>query len=451
MSENSKDFWRKVNSSDISDKDNPFLLVNSFLKNYPNSDLANKNLDLDMINSILKCHLTNFQLTPNEFNVLRNIKPLKFELPVTDSSLVELIGKYTRNGLGKAGVYKFTNKDSGFSYVGSSISLANRLFVGYLGSKLGNRVIDLAIKESGLERFYLEIYLIPDELINSALTHFEGEYSGNSNTEEKVKRLMKNFSLTLEQILILLHNPEYNVLKVAGSPAGNPRSLDSMLPSLLKNSKVTYLIDNETNKIIYKAESRTELAKVIDVYRGNISTLISKKELFLGRLTVSESPLDESVYTTDLMNPDDLLDYVNEIRTIWKKERMKNVDSTRSALNLKLSNSVELTNVKTNEVLIFPSLRDTAKYIQKFFDKVSPGTLSVIARKKGLYKGTFKLRYLREEDSLISDSNKMTMKSQNNLSSGRRSYSTKNNKAYFENVFSKKDAESPFAIVSNFF
>jgi len=269
-----------------------------------------------MINSILKCHLTNFQLTPNEFNVLRNIKPLKFELPVTDSSLVELIGKYTRNGLGKAGVYKFTNKDSGFSYVGSSISLANRLFVGYLGSKLGNRVIDLAIKESGLERFYLEIYLIPDELINSALTHFEGEYSGNSNTEEKVKRLMKNFSLTLEQILILLHNPEYNVLKVAGSPAGNPRSLDSMLPSLLKNSKVTYLIDNETNKIIYKAESRTELAKVIDVYRGNISTLISKKELFLGRLTVSESPLDESVYTTDLMNPDDLLDYVNEIRTI---------------------------------------------------------------------------------------------------------------------------------------
>jgi hypothetical protein len=127
---------------------------------------------------------------------------------------------------------------------------------------------------------------------------------------------MKNFSLTLEQILILLHNPEYNVLKVAGSPAGNPRSLDSMLPSLLKNSKVTYLIDNETNKIIYKAESRTELAKVIDVYRGNISTLISKKELFLGRLTVSESPLDESVYTTDLMNPDDLLDYVNEIRTI---------------------------------------------------------------------------------------------------------------------------------------
>ena len=53
------------------------------------------------------------------------------------------------------------NKDSGFKYVGSSISLANRLFIGYLGPTLGKRVIDLAIKEAGLDRIYLDIYLIP--------------------------------------------------------------------------------------------------------------------------------------------------------------------------------------------------------------------------------------------------------------------------------------------------
>jgi hypothetical protein len=125
------------------------LLANSFLKNYPNSDLANKNLNLDIINTILKCHLDNFQLTFEEFNLLRNLNPVRFELPLTDSSLVELIGKYLHKGQGKPGAYMFINKDSGFSYVGSSISLANRLSIGYLGPKLGNRVIDLAIKEAG--------------------------------------------------------------------------------------------------------------------------------------------------------------------------------------------------------------------------------------------------------------------------------------------------------------
>lgn len=49
--------------------------------------------------------------------------------------------------------------------------------------------------------------------------------------------------------------------------------------------------------------------------------------------------------------------------------------------------------------------------------------------------------------SLISASNKSKI----NLPSSRRSYSTNNNKAFFEKVFYNKDAESPFAIVSNFF
>lgn len=38
-------------------------------------------------------------------------------------------------GLGKAGVYVFTNKINGFCYVGSSIQLANRLTHDYLENK----------------------------------------------------------------------------------------------------------------------------------------------------------------------------------------------------------------------------------------------------------------------------------------------------------------------------
>jgi group I intron endonuclease len=99
----------------------------------------------------------------------------------------------------------FTNIENGYNYIGSSISLTNRLKTGYFVPKLQNRVIDLAIKEAGLEQFYLNIYLIPEKLIIS---------------ETK----LKNLTLALEQILILQNNPEYNVLKVVGSQAGNKHS-----------------------------------------------------------------------------------------------------------------------------------------------------------------------------------------------------------------------------------
>ena len=50
-----------------------------------------------------------------------------------------------------------------------------------------------------------------------------------------------------------------------------------MLPSFLKNSKATYLIDNETNKVIYIASSRSELAGIFKTGISNISMYITKK------------------------------------------------------------------------------------------------------------------------------------------------------------------------------
>jgi len=146
--------------------------------------------------------------------MLMGIEPVKFNLP-GDDYLTELLGGYVRGkAKGKSGIYIFTNKKTGFNYVGSSISLANRLKTGYFVANLQNRVIDLAIKQVGLDQFSLSIYLIPESLTGS-----------NSLTK------IKNLTLALEQILILQLNPEYNVLKVVGSAAGNKRSLESMLPS----------------------------------------------------------------------------------------------------------------------------------------------------------------------------------------------------------------------------
>jgi hypothetical protein len=98
-------------------------------------------------------------------DLLRKIEPIKWELPVDANSLAKVVSKYAGYGsIGKGVVYKFTNKMNGFGYIGSSISLANRLATGYLGPKLGGRVIDLAIKDTRLKMFNLELYLIPEEI-----------------------------------------------------------------------------------------------------------------------------------------------------------------------------------------------------------------------------------------------------------------------------------------------
>lgn len=111
-----------------------------------------------------------------------------------------MYGKYVRSGERRlAGAYIFTNRVNNFCYVGSSISLANRLFTGYLGPNLGQRKIDLAIKDGGLDTFFIDIYLLPQikQLVKS----------------EQIGKI-KDLTLALEQILILEKNPEYNVLKV---------------------------------------------------------------------------------------------------------------------------------------------------------------------------------------------------------------------------------------------
>ena len=178
--------------------------------------------------------------------------------------------------------YSLIKKKNGFNYVGSSTSLANRLKTGYFVPILQNREIDIAIKEVGLDQFYLDIYLIPENLIDP-----------NSLTKSK------NLSLALEQILILQHNPEYNVLKVAGSPAGNKRSLESILPSIKKNSKPIYLYDEINKELIYKADSRINLSKVINNSSSNIVKLLKSGDLYLNQFIFSDQLLSESEYTTN--------------------------------------------------------------------------------------------------------------------------------------------------------
>jgi hypothetical protein len=106
-----------------------------------------------------------------------------------------------KDNKGKSGIYRWVNNDFGKSYIGSSTNLANRLYLYYNVKYLmkNNWTINKALLKYGYANFSLEIleYCEPDNCI---------------------KR---------EQYYIDLLKPEYNILKIAGSPLGYIHSEES--------------------------------------------------------------------------------------------------------------------------------------------------------------------------------------------------------------------------------
>lgn len=123
---------------------------------------------------------------------LKNDNNLEPEVTYLNADLnKEEIIKENRN---KSGIYRWTNLNTGFIYIGSSVNLAKRLNYYYNYSCLTkqNMVIYKAILKYGYSNFKLDIL----------------EYCA---PEECVKR---------EQYYLDLLKPEYNLLKTAGSSLG---------------------------------------------------------------------------------------------------------------------------------------------------------------------------------------------------------------------------------------
>jgi group I intron endonuclease len=113
---------------------------------------------------------------------------------------------------GKSGVYRWVNKLNNETYIGSSINLTNRLgeyySKKYLKYKSNNSRINRALLKYGYENFDLEIL----------------EYCNKENV------------INREQYYLDLLNPEYNILKIAGSSLGFKHSSYSKL--IMSNLKI---------------------------------------------------------------------------------------------------------------------------------------------------------------------------------------------------------------------
>jgi len=140
------------------------------------------------------------------------------------------------------GIYIFKNKVNGKRYIGSSIYLVKRISSYFdLNHRKISPIISKAIKRYGLDSFTLQIYCFKD--------------------------ISSEAVLTLEQYLFNVLKPEYNILKIAGSPAGHKfpkefgekrsainlaRNWKKELHPSWNSGKEVYLYEILENKLILK-------------------------------------------------------------------------------------------------------------------------------------------------------------------------------------------------------
>jgi len=173
---------------------------------------------------------------------------------------------------GKVGVYRWINKISGNTYVGSSINISVRMYTYFSLRSLAksNRPIDRALLKYGFSNFSLEIL----------------EYCNEDNV------------LKREQYFIDLMKPEYNIVQTAGSTLGykhTPESLAKMRDFILseevlkrktlstKNAaearKISVIVENIKTKEKTEYGSMTEVGKVLGVHRNAVSQAVKIQSL----------------------------------------------------------------------------------------------------------------------------------------------------------------------------
>lgn len=158
------------------------------------------------------------------------------------------------------------------------------------------RKITSEIKEYGIENYTLDLYIIPVHVIESSVIDGKSE--------------LKVLCLALEQILMLQFNPESNTLLVAGSPAGFIHKVDSR-----RDLKVaTYVYDDKTKTLIFCADSRAELAKILGIGPPGLCAKLRTKTLYMGRYRIAAELLDVSEYSTDLISSEELSNLISQAR-----------------------------------------------------------------------------------------------------------------------------------------
>lgn len=226
----------------------------------------------------------------------------------------------------KAGIYCWINIDSKKKYVGSSIDLYRRFLqyynIKYITRAAESSLICRALLKHGYSRFRLEIL----------------EYCDPNNLIER------------EQYYIDHLNPEYNILKVAGSLFGFKHS-----PETLK--KMKEIISNRSDEEKANISAKLREAALGRTYKHTEETKIKLKNAMLGRKHSEKS-----------------------------KEKMRIFQSNRTKHSIP-GVKIEVKDMETGQTFLYDSLRIAGKEL----NSSHAALLYNLNKGKELFRGRYRI------------------------------------------------------------
>lgn len=166
---------------------------------------------------------------------------------ITYTDLIQEKSSILKQNKGKSGIYMFTNKINGKRYVGSSLDLSKRfknyLNLSYLLYKKESMNIKKSLVAYGFINFKLEIL----------------EYCEPSVLVER------------EQYYLDTLNPEYNILKIAGSTAGVKRNEATIL-------KLKSVASNRSKETLAKLKLHLEKLNASQEHKDHLTKLNTSLE-----------------------------------------------------------------------------------------------------------------------------------------------------------------------------
>jgi hypothetical protein len=285
-----------------------------------------KDITADVLNKLLKTQKVS--ITEAELTRLKSIPGVRFGLPLNDqtsSAFEGLVGKPNTRGI-KAGVYIFTHIASGAKYVGSSNSLSRRLdqyfSFKHFNQKNSGLLLPL-IKRDGFEAFYLEVFVIPDDI--------GLEFKGSNN-------LNFNFSyLFLEQYYLLHEKFNLNTQRIV-----NFR---------VDQGKTVYLYSLDRKVLYYCGYSLNEIKGALGIHYATCVNCIKTGNSYLDFFRISTDYFDRAEKTK--LSLQELLDLID----VKKKEALKKSSSA------KFSKTIVIKEENQEQTLEFPSITLTEKYL----------------------------------------------------------------------------------------
>ncbi len=237
--------------------------------------LSNRNVTKEEINKLLENQ--GVSISDEELEKLKSISGVKFDLPINDQTkgaYGSLIGKPTGRSW-KAGLYIFTHKATGKSYVGSSNNLSRRLdqyfTFKHFNQKYSGLLLPLIVpaaalkaagtcgaptplEKEGFQAFSLEIFVMPEELAT--------DY----------------YFLFLEQYYLLTQKYKLNTQRIV-----NFR---------VNQGKNVFLYDLEGKILYYSTKSFNQLQGKLGIHFNTYTNCIKKGDNYLNFFKLTHTPVD---------------------------------------------------------------------------------------------------------------------------------------------------------------